>query len=353
MDISDLTEAKYPLFQAPMAGASNPTLVAAVSNAGAVGGLGAAATNPDALRTQIREIKSQTAGPFVVNLFAPASEQFDDTATASAALTEKMQAYYQELNAGEVPTPGAIFGPAEDQLAVLIEEQVPIISFHFGIEAAHIEAIHAAGLKAICSATTVKEAKHLESLGIDSIIAQGSEAGGHRGTYIDHYRDSLIGTLALVPQIVDAVSVPVIAAGGIMDARGIVACRALGASAVQLGTAFLACPETGIPTPWRETLLNADGQDTTVTTVMSGKPARGIRNRYITELEAMDEPLLPYPLQYALSGPLRRESTKQGNTDFLSMWSGQGVGLIKEMSAAELVISLMSETDKLTKSLAT
>ena len=152
-------------------------------------------------------------------------------------------------------------------------------------------------------------------------------------------------------QVVDAVNVPVIAAGGIMDARGIVACQALGADAVQLGTAFLGCPETGITDAWRKTLLNAEAEQTTVTTVMSGKPARGIRNRYISELEALDETLLPYPLQYAISGLLRRAAGKSGNTDFLSMWSGQGVGMLRTLPAAQLVAELMQETRRLRKSL--
>jgi nitronate monooxygenase len=347
MRFSDFLDVKYPLFQAPMAGASNPELVSAVCNAGGIGGLGAAPFKPDQLRQQVQAIRSLTDKPFVVNLFAPASEVFDADAVPGPAFTEKLKAYHAEMGLGELPEPGPLFGPAEDQLAVLIEEKVPVISFHFGVTVEHVEAVHRAGLKIICSATTVTEARHLASLGVDAVIAQGSEAGGHRGTFIDHYRDSLIGTLALVPQIVDAVKLPVIAAGGIMDARGIVACKALGASAVQLGTAFLACPETGIASAWRETLLKAEADNTTVTEVISGKPARGIRNRYVSEIEALGESLLPYPLQYAMSGPLRREATRQGNSDFLSMWSGQGVGMLREQPAADIVTQLMTDAEEL------
>lgn len=352
MAISALIGGQHPLFQAPMAGASNPELVGAVCEAGGIGGLGAAALKPDALRSQLRAIRQKTDKPFVVNLFSPATELFDGGRRPGPRLAARLAEYHQELGAGEVPVPGGIFGPAAEQLAVLIEEAVPIISFHFGIEAAQVEAIHTAGLKAVCTATTVEEALLLEATGVDAIIAQGGEAGGHRGTFLGDYRAGLTGTLALVPRIVDAVRVPVIAAGGIMDARGIVACRALGAAAVQLGTAFLACPETGLPAAWRDALLRAEAGDTTVTSVMSGKPARGIRNRYISELEALDEPMLPYPLQYALSGPLRRAAIEQGNPDFQAMWSGQGVGLIREMPAAELVRGLIDEAEALRRTLA-
>lgn len=351
MNISDLVHVKYPLLQAPMAGASNPDLVAAVSNAGGIGGLGAAPMRPDILRDQVRAIKEKTDKPYVVNLFAPITEQFDEDAAPGKELRALMQRYHAELKLGDIPTPRGIFGPAEEQLVVLIEEKTPVISFHFGVEASHVDAIHRAGLKVICSATTVKEARTLENLGVDAIIAQGGEAGGHRGTFIDHYQDSMVGTLALVPQIVDAVKVPVIAAGGIMDARGIVACEALGASAVQLGTAFLACPETAINATWKETLLTAEAQQTTVTSAISGKPARGIRNRYVNEVEALDEALLPYPLQYALSGALRSKATLTGNPDFLVMWSGQGVGMIEEKPAGDLVESLMQETARLKSNL--
>jgi nitronate monooxygenase len=347
MSIQQLFDIQQPILQAPMVGASNPHLVSAVSNSGGLGGLGAAAMKPAFLRDQIRAIKGKTDKPFNVNLFAPGSEVFDPTATISDELTALMLDYHDEMDAGDLPLPSAIFGPVEEQLAVLIEEKVPVISFHFGLEPHHVEAIHQANLKVICSATTIAEARHLEQAGVDAVIAQGTEAGGHRGTFIGDYRQGLIGTLALVPQVVDAINLPVIAAGGIMDARGILACRALGASGVQLGTAFLGCPEAGIPHAWKHALLNCAPESTTVTTVMSGKPARGIRNRYIDEVEALDTQILPYPLQYSLSGALRKAATEQDNPDFLALWSGQGVGMIKEMTAAALMDYLVEETKAL------
>ena len=352
MNIKQLFDIEHPILQAPMAGASTPDLVANVSEAGGLGGLGAAAMPPDYLRKQIQAIKQRTSAAFSVNLFSPASEIFDPESQPGEKFGALLASYHQEFELGEVPEPGNLFGPAEEQLQVLLDERVPVISFHFGAEPEHVDAIHDAGLKVICSATNIKEAKILESIGVDAVIAQGSEAGGHRGTFIGSYQDSLIGTLALVPQIVDAVSIPVIAAGGIMDARGIVACRALGAQAVQLGTAFLGCPETGIPDVWRQTLLASQAGQTTVTTAMSGKPARGIRNRYITEVENLNEPLLPYPLQYAVSGTLRKQATQTGNPEFMAMWSGQGVGLINPSSANELMQELITDSAELRAKLA-
>lgn len=352
MNIKQLFDIDHPILQAPMVGASNPELVAAVCNAGGLGGLGAAAMPAEYLRKQVQAIKQRTNQAFNVNLFSPASEIFDQDARPGEKMRTLLAGYHQEFELGEIPAPGKLFGPAELQLQVLLDEKVPVISFHFGIDKIHVDAIHAAGLKVICTATHVSEATLLESIGVDAVIAQGSEAGGHRGTFLGAYQDALIGTLALVPQIVDAVRIPVIAAGGVMDARGIIACHALGAQAVQLGTAFLGCPEAGIPDAWRQSLLASQASQTTVTEAISGKPARGIRNRYITEVEKLDEPLLPYPLQYAISGTLRKQATETGNPDFMAMWSGQGIGLIKPASAAELMQKLITDAAKLRKQLA-
>jgi len=342
---------QHPILQAPMAGASTPELVCAVSNAGGLGALGAAALPPDRLRADIRAIRQQTDRPFNVNLFAPASQVADIHARPGPRAMALIREYSEALG---VAPPAELHSPFADpaaQLEVLLEEKVPVISFHFGVEAEHVRAIHAAGLKVICSATTIEEAVALEALGVDAVIAQGSEAGGHRGTFQGDYRDALIGTLALVPQVVDAVSVPVIAAGGIMDARGIVACRALGAAGAQLGTAFLGCPEAGIPPVWLEQLKSASPSHTTVTAAMSGKPARGLRNRYISDMEAIDEALLPYPLQYALSATIRGEAVKRNLPDFPAMWSGQGVTMLEESSAAALVEKLVRESQALLKNL--
>lgn len=345
--ILDLLGIEHPVILAPMAGASSPDLVAAVSEAGGLGSFGGAGTPPDRLRNTVQVIRQKTNRPFNINLFSAYTEEFDRDARPGPALTERLAAYHAEMGLGHVPEPGPLFGPAEDQFEVLVEEGVPVVSFHFGVDPRLVARAHDMGAKVLCSATTVAEARELEDLGVDAVIAQGAEAGGHRGTFTVDYAMALIGTMALVPQVVDAVSVPVIAAGGIMDARGIAAALALGASAVQMGTAFLACPESPIPDVWKRALDTAEADSTVVTEAMSGKPARGIRNRYIEEVEALGEPFLPYPAQYSVSRDLRKAAAAEDNADFIAMWSGQGVGLIRQTPAAALVADLVSETQAL------
>jgi nitronate monooxygenase len=303
------------------------------------------------LRATVREIRQLTPGPFNVNLFDPRTEVYDQTAEPGAGMRALLARYHAELGLGTVPAPQGLFGSAVEQLEVLIEEEVPVVSFHFGAERALVERAQRSGARVLCSATTVAEAKVLEDLGVDAIIAQGGEAGGHRGSFLgahgDDQRPALVGTMALVPRVVDAVSVPVIAAGGIMDARGVVAALALGASAVQLGTAFLGCPEAPISEVWRSALEAAEAESTTVTEAISGRAARGLRTRFIEEVEALEEPLLPYPAQYAVSSDLRREATRRGDPRFMAMWAGQGVGLFTRKPAAELVRSLVAESRRL------
>lgn len=350
--ILDLLAIEHPIIQAPMASASNAELVGAVSEAGGLGSYGAAGDRPDRLRSVVRAIRQRTSRSFNVNLFSAHTEAFDRDARPGPRLAERLEAYHRELDVGPVPEPGPLFGPAEEQFRVLVEEGVPVISLHFGADASMVARAHQAGAKVLCSATTVAEAEQLEDMGIDAVIAQGAEAGGHRGTFTVDYRRALIGTMALVPQVADAVSVPVIAAGGIMDARGVVAALALGASAVQMGTAFLGCPEAPIAAVWRDSLEAAGAEATTVTEALSGKPARGIRNRYVDEVEALDEPLLPYPAQYSVSRVLRKAATERGDSRFLAMWAGQGVGLIRRRPAADLVNELVAESQKLLDRLA-
>jgi len=345
--ILDLLDIEHPIILAPMASVANAELVAAVSEAGGLGSFGAAGTPTDRLRATVQAIQQRTGRPFNINLFSAHTEEFDRNARPGPQLAARLEAYHAELGVDKVPDPAPMFGPAEEQFDVLIEEGVPIVSFHFGADARLVERAHDSGAKVLCSATTVAEAKALEDIGIDAVIAQGSEAGGHRGTFTVDYRQALIGTMALVPQIVDAVSVPVIAAGGIMDARGVVASLALGASAAQLGTAFLGCPETPIGDAWRASLQAAEAEATTVTEAMSGKPARGIRNRYIDEVEALDEPILPYPAQYSISRDLRKAAAERGDAQFLAIWAGQGVGLMRQLPAADLVNELVVESQKL------
>lgn len=345
--ILDLLGIEHPVILAPMSGSTNPELVAAVSSAGGLGSFGAAGAKPEQLGSVVKEIKQRMDRPFNVNLFSADTERFDPGIHPGPRLMRRLEQYHVEMGLGEVPEPQGMFGPSNEQLEVLLEHQVPIISFHFGADPTAVRKARESGAKVLCSATTVAEARVLEQAGVDAIIAQGSEAGGHRGTFDGDYRKAMIGTLALVPQVVDAVNVPVIAAGGVMDARGLVACLVLGASAVQMGTAFLACAEAPIAKAWRQALLRAEADDTVMTEAMSGKPARGIPNRYIRELEALDEPLLPYSAQYSLSRELRKAAAEQDNPDFMAMWSGQGVGLIRQQPAADLVAALVAQSRQL------
>jgi nitronate monooxygenase len=343
----DLLEIEHPIIQAPMASATNPVIVAAVSNAGGLGSFGAAGTPPKKLRETIRAIRQRTDRPFNVNLFAAHTEDFDRDARPGPRFEERLRAYHAEFGLGEVPEPGPMFGPFDEQLDVLVEDKVPVVSFHFGADAAAVKKAQAGGAKVLCSATTVNEARLLEQAGVDVVIAQGGEAGGHRGTFSIDYERALIGTMALVPQIVDAVRVPVVAAGGIMDARGLVASLALGACGVQMGTAFLGCPEMSVLDAWRTSLRSAAAENTKVTRAVSGRPARAILNRYIEEVEALDEPLLPYPAQYSVSRDLRKSGAERNDPAFMSMWAGQGVGLIGDLPAEAFMRQLVDSARSL------
>jgi nitronate monooxygenase len=236
----------------------------------------------------------------------------------------------------------------DEQLAAALESGAWVFSFTFGVLAAGtIAAIKARGLFLIGTATTVAEAVALEQAGVDAVVAQGSEAGGHRGTFVGAFETGMVGTIALVPQMVDAVRVPVIASGGIMDGRGIAAALALGASAVQMGTAFLTCDEAGIPEAYKQAILAAHEDQTRLTRAFSGRPARGIANRFMTEDERSDaaETILPFPLQNALTRPLRNAAAQQGRAEFLSLWAGQGVRLARRQPAASLIARLVDEAE--------
>ena len=228
------------------------------------------------------------------------------------------------------------------------------MSFHFGLPTDDaFKAIKAAGLFTLSSATNVAEARELEARGIDAVIAQGFEAGGHRGTFSEPYERGHVGTLALVPQVVDAVSIPVIAAGGIGDGRGIAAALALGASAVQLGTAFLTCPESAAHPLYRRALNEARDDQTRITHAFSGRPARGLENRYLLEMAGHEARYPDFPILNTLTGPLRKASAKENNPDFLSLWSGQSAAMSRNMPACELIQLLVTETESVLERLAT
>jgi nitronate monooxygenase len=307
---------RYPLLQAPMSGFTTPELAAAVSNAGALGSLGAAWLSPDELRAAIRAVRQLTDAPFMVNLFA--WPEPDVAPEAHPALDE--------------------------QLAVLVEEQVPVFSFTFGIP--DFAEVKSTGATIVGTATTVAEAQALEAAGVDIVVAQGWEAGGHRGTFERPPAEVEVGGLALVPQVVDAVSVPVLAAGGIMDGRGIAAALALGAGGASLGTAFLTTSEAATPPAFRRLLARTPADGTRVSRVFSGREARLVRTDAVEELVGAGGPPAPYPLQLEVTRPIHLAGLQADDSSRLFALAGQGAALVREAPAADLVETLVAETER-------
>ncbi len=333
----------HPIIQAPMAGGSDtPALVAAVGEAGGLGTIGAAYLAPAQILEAAKAVREKTKRPFGINLFSPlpAPAPPKDYAAAIAQLAS----YFAELGLPAPAPPGPPAYSFDDQMAAVLESGATVFSFAFAsVPAATLAAAKARGMTVIGTATTVEEAVALEKLGVDAVAAQGSEAGGHRGSFAQPFEDAMIGTMALVPQTVDAVRVPVIAAGGIMDGRGIAAAFALGASAVQMGTAFLTCEEAGPPEAHKKAILNAREHETRITRAFSGRPARGIVNRVMTDLADAEIP--EFPLQNALTRPMRTAAGKAGKAEYLSLWAGQGLRLARRQKAGDLVQKLVRETE--------
>ncbi|MFJ4397340.1 NAD(P)H-dependent flavin oxidoreductase [Pseudomonas sp. NPDC089396] len=336
--ILDLLGIELPMLQAPMAGASGPAMAIAVANAGGLGALPCAMLTGEQIRDEIEAFRAACPGrPLNLNFFchqppAPDPER-------AARWKQVLKPYYQEVGADfEAPTPVSNRAPFDEQSCQLVEQLRPeVVSFHFGLpEPTLLQRVKAAGAKVLSSATTVEEAVWLEAHGCDAIIAMGYEAGGHRGMFLSDDITSQIGTFALVPQIADAVRLPVIAAGGIGDHRGLVAALALGASAVQLGTAYLFCPEAKISAAHRRALDSAPASDTALTNLFTGRPARGINNRIMRELGPMSDLAPSFPLAGGALMPLRAITDPQGNSDFSNLWSGQALRLGKAMSAEQL-----------------
>ena len=348
--ICRLLGTRYPIVQAPMAGFTTPELVAAVSNAGALGSLGGATLGPDELRDAIAAVRRLTDRPFAVNLFAPLPPPETDTEQV-AAMQAVLASFRAELGLSEpqdvpsAPPPGLV----EAQLAVVAGERVPVFSFTFG--ALSFEQIRDSGSVILGTATTVAEAVELERLGVDAIVAQSGEAGGHRGTFLGPFENAIVGGVALVPRIVDRVSVPVLLAGGIMDGRGIAAALALGAEGVQLGTAFLGCPESGMAVLQRDALAGA-ADATVVTRAFSGRHARLVRTRLVDAVEDAGVDPLPFPLQAVLAADLRAAALEAGRSDLLFVLAGQGAAAIRELPAAELVETLVREAEEAIRRLA-
>jgi nitronate monooxygenase len=339
---------QHPIIQAPMAGGGDtPRLVAAVSEAGALGSIGAAYLTPEQIAEAGRAVRLLTSRPFGVNLFAPQRPSAPPRDTAS--VLQRVAPLFAEvgLQAPAAPTaPPDPFAAFADQLAACLEMGASVFSFTFGmLPESAMAAVKQRGLFVAGTATTVEEAILLEKAGVDAVVAQGSEAGGHRGTFASGFETSMVGTIALVPQIRDAVRVPVIASGGIMDGRGIAAALALGAAAVQIGTAFLVTEEAGVAECYKQAVLGAREDATRLTRAFSGRFARGIVNRFMEEVDRDPDAILPFPLQNALTRPLRTAAAKAGRAGYLSLWAGQGTRMARRLPAAELVARLVSETD--------
>jgi nitronate monooxygenase len=342
--IIDLLGIELPIIQAPMAGAVSSEMVILVSEAGGLGSLPCAMLNAGQVRAELGVIRQRSSRPINLNFFCHAPPRAEPA--REAAWKCRLEPYYRELGLDpEAPVPAAARAPFDEAMCEVVEEFAPeVVSFHFGLPGkALVERVRASGAKILSSATTVAEARRLEAEGCDAVIAQGYEAGGHRGMFLTRDVAAQAGTMALVPQVVDAVAVPVIAAGGIADGRGIAAAFALGASAVQIGTAYLFCPEAKVGAPHRAALRAASDDATTLTNVFTGRPARSIGNRLTREVGPLSELAPDFPLAAGAVAPLRAKAEAAGSGDFTSLWAGQAAALGRELSAGELTKRLAAE----------
>jgi len=335
----------YPIVQGPLGGFSSQRLTAAVSNFGALGSFGAHGLEPTAIKDVIAEIRSLTQKPFAVNLWV-SMEDPGAPASNDAAFRRALSPLASHIKTlGGTQPEFAPYKPMrfEDQARVLLDAKVPVFSFIYGIPPKEIlEEAHQQKIITIGTATTPEEAAALEQAGVDLVVASGFEAGGHRGSFLRSSEDSLTGTISLVPQTVDAVKIPVIAAGGIADARGMAAAFALGAEGVQMGTVFLACEESGAQPLHREAILSGKAGHTSLTRGFTGRLARGIHNELLQTLNQPGTEILPYPLQRTLMRSLASPAQKAGNAALLALWAGQSANLARCPSVEELLASLVN-----------
>jgi nitronate monooxygenase len=337
---------EYPIIQGPLGGLSSQRLTAAVSNFGGLGSYGAHSRTPDEISAVIAEIRSLTSRPFAMSLWVSMEDEGARSSDESA-FNRSLAPLAGHLAALGAPRPKyQPYSPIrfDDQARVLLEANVPVFSFIFGIPPRGIlEECQAKGIATLGTATTPDEALALEQAGVDAIVASGFEAGGHRGSFLRPAEDSLTGTLSLVPQVVDLVDRPVIAAGGIADARGMIAALALGAEAVQIGTAFLGCEESGAGPLHRQALMGSQAGHTALTKGFTGRLARGIHNRLVEELNRPETEILPYPLQRALVRNLSVAADAAGRSDLLPLWAGQSATLSKWTDVSAFLTSLVDE----------
>jgi len=347
--VSNKLGIEYPIIQGPLGGFSSQRLTAAVSNFGGLGSFGALSLTPSAIQEVIAELRSLTDKPFAMNLWV--SMEDDGAATSDAQAFEhalsRLTPHLEALGASKPQ-----FSPYkplrfEDQARVLLDAKVPVFSFIFGIPPKEIlEECQRQGILTIGTATTRDVAIALEQAGVDIIVASGFEAGGHRGSFLRSAEDSLTGTFSLVPQVVDAVKIPVVAAGGIADARGIVAALALGAEGVQMGTVFLACEESGATPLHREAILTGRANRTSLTRGFTGRLARGIHNQLLEEMNRPGTAILPYPLQRTLMRNLAVPAQQAGRSDLLALWAGQSASLAQSSDATTLLQSLVNQVSE-------
>jgi nitronate monooxygenase len=338
--LSDLGVA-HPIILAPMAGSGGtPELVAAVSNAGGLGSWGGAYSTPQQIIDAAKQIRTLTAKPFALNLFAGGYEP--QRQVDPAPMLALIVRAHDTLGLPPPVLPPNPSSPFDDQVAAVIEARPAIFSFTFGIPSANALArLRKAGIRTAGTATTVEEGKMLEAAGVDSIVAQGEEAGAHRGSFLQPFEQSMVPMRELTHGLIGAVSVPVVASGGIMDGRDIAEMLDAGAAAAQLGTAFLTCPESGAPGAYKKALLAAKEDTTVITRAYSGRPARGLRNAFIDMAEGV--PILPFRQQNDLTRPMRNESGKQGKPDYISLWAGRNVARVRAMPAGRLMETLVAE----------
>jgi nitronate monooxygenase len=339
--VLDLFKTEFPILLAPMAGIMDAELAIAVAQGGALASLPCALIPVEKAREQVNIIRQRVSAPINLNFFCHTPVDADPA--REAGWKKRLGSYYDELGLDPAaPVNAANRAPFDEAMCALVEELKPeIVSFHFGLpEQAQLKRVKAAGCLVISSATIVREAIWLEEHGADAIIAQGAEAGGHRGMFLTDNIAEQPGTFALVPQVVDAVKVPVIAAGGIADGRGIAAAFALGASGVQIGSAYLRCPESKVSAQARVALAQALDDSTVITNVMTGRPARGVANRVMREVGPISADAPAFPHAATALAPLKTAAEKQGKVDFTNLWAGQAVRMGREMPAAELTRAL-------------
>jgi nitronate monooxygenase len=342
MRLCTLLDIEHPIIQAPMAGASTPEMASVVANAGGLGSLGCATMTPEVVLASVSKARNLSNRALNLNFFCHKAPVNDVARAVSAQ--DRLQPWFDDMGIEHMPD--AIEGhfPFDAEMCQIVINASPkVVSFHFGLpDATLVACIKDAGIKVLSSATSVAEARWLQAHGADAIIAQGYEAGGHNGWFLARDGGQVAGIMALVPRIVDAVDCPVIAAGGIADGRGIAAAFALGAAGVQIGTAFLATPESSVSNIHKQTIVTATGDDTQFSRAFSGRAARTVVNKYSREMEDVtDWP--DFPIMNTLTGPLRAASAKSGNKDAVALWSGQGVGLVHESTTKHVFDTLIEQ----------